>query len=369
MLPRLIFANLRRHRTKSLIGVMGVAYGVAAMLCVLAVVLGAIRLFENILAEDAHYVVFERNVSDLFFSSVDTSVADVARAHPAVETANPMLFGIISAEGHPIVTCFGLAASDPRLRNATWIAGSAADFGAKPGSVVVGERASGFLKVKRGDSLPLGNRRYEVAAVFSTKNGFEDGGVFMPLATAQAHFRREGLCSVVAVRLRDKEAGADFKAALEKDRPNLVALPNEEFNRGYSQFKILRVTAWTVGACSFVLGGLSVANTLLMSVYGRVREIAVLRVCGFSGRQVAALILGESFVLAAAGIVIGLAGGLAILAAAERLPQLQGYVSPVVPPAVIAAIVGTALVTNFLGALYPMRLALRIQPAEALRYE
>ena len=253
--------------------------------------------------------------------------------------------------------------------NATWVSGGREDFGKKPGTVVVGERASSFLKVKRGDSLPLGNRTYEVAGVFSTKNGFEDGGVFMPLSTAQTHFRRDGLCSVVAVRLRDKEAGDAFKADMERNHPSLVALPNEEFNRGYSQFKILRVTAWTVGACSFVLGGLSVANTLLMSVYGRVREIAVLRVCGFSKGQVATLILGESFVLATLGIVVGLSGGFVLLAFAERLPQLQGYVSPVVPPSVIAAIVGTAFLTNFLGALYPMRLALSIQPAEALRYE
>lgn len=369
MFPRLIFANLRRHRVKSLIGVLGVAYGVAAMLCVLAVVLGAIRLFEKILAEDAHYVVFERNVSDLFFSSVDTRVADDARAHPAVEAANPMLFGIISAEGHPIVTCFGLAEGDPRLRNAAWISGSRETFGRNPDGVAVGERASAFLKVKRGDRLTLGARDYAVDAVFSTKNGFEDGGVFMPLSVAQKHFRREGLCSVVAVRLRDKDAGAAFKADIERRHPSLVALPNEEFNRGYSQFRILRVTAWTVGACSFVLGGLSVANTLLMSVYGRVREIAVLRVCGFSRRQVAALILGESFVLAAFGIVVGLSGGFVLLAFAERLPQLQGYVSPVVPPSVVAAIIGTAFLTNFLGAIYPMRLALNIQPAEALRYE
>lgn len=369
MLLRLIWANSRRRKAKSLIGVLGVAYGTASMLVVLGIVLGAIQLFQDILAEDAHYVVFEKNVSDLFFSSVDASVADELRADPSVAAANPMLFGIISSEGFPIITCFGIANDDPRLAKATWIEGSRDDFGREPATVFLGHRASGFLAARRGGSVTLGNQSYKVGGVLSTSNGFEDGGVFMPMDVARKHFRREGLCSVVSVRLHDESRGDAFRKALEARHPGLVALPNEEFNRSYSQFRILKATAWTVGICSFVLGGLSVANTLLMSVYGRVREIAILRVCGFSARQVAALILGESLLLAAFGIAAGLATGLGILHVLREIPQLQGYVSPVVSPSILVAITATACLTNFLGALYPLRLALSIQPAEALRYE
>ena len=67
---KLIFVNLSRHRTRALIGSTGIAFGVAAMLTVISIVLGAIEMFERILSNDSHYLVFERNVSDLFFSSV-----------------------------------------------------------------------------------------------------------------------------------------------------------------------------------------------------------------------------------------------------------------------------------------------------------
>ena len=50
-----------------------------------------------------------------------------------------------------------------------------------------------------------------------------------------------------------------------------------------------------------MLGGLSVANTMIMAVFGRIRELAILRVCGFSRWQVARLILGESVLVAATG--------------------------------------------------------------------
>lgn len=103
----LVLVNLRRHRLRAMIGVAGIAFGVAAMLTILAIVTGAVGMFERILSSDSHYLVFEKNVSDLFFSSVTTAQVKAIRALPQVESAHPMLFGIVSAPGNPVITCFG----------------------------------------------------------------------------------------------------------------------------------------------------------------------------------------------------------------------------------------------------------------------
>ena len=365
----LALTNLRRHRLRALIGVAGIAFGVAAMLTILAVVHGAIGMFERILDTDSDYLVFERKVSDLFFSSVTPAQVAAVRARPEVAAAHPMLFGIVSADDHPVITCFGVEAGDPRLRRARWTAGAAEDFGRREGEIFLGSRAAEFLEAKHGDTVEIGRGTFRVGGVFHTENGFEDGGVFLPLAEAQAFFHREDTASIVAVKLRDSGRGAEFKAAIEAAEPGIMALENREFSQSYNSFRILHVTAWAVGACAFVLGGLGVANTMLLSVFGRIRELAVLRVCGFSALQVASLVVAESLVLAAAGLAGGLGLGAALLALLARLPDLQGYLSARVTPGVLAGIVTTAFLTALAGALYPAWFAARIQPAEALRYE
>lgn len=365
----LVCTNLRRHRLRALIGVAGIGFGVAAMLTILSLVQGAIGMFERILAVDSHYLVFERNVSDLFFSNVTDEQVAALRRLSQVESAQPLLFGLVASGDRPVITCFGLEAGNPRLAKAQWLHGHREDFGRVAGGIWLGSRAADFLQAKPGDRIEVGHGEFTVAGVFQTENGFEDGGVFLPLKDAQAFFSRAGLSSIVAIKLRDESQGPAFKAAVEAAHPKLMALENREFNQSYTQFKILHLTAWAVGLCAFLLGGLGVANTMLLSVFSRIREIAVLRVCGFSRRQVAALIFGEAAAIAALGLVVGLALGYGALFVLEHTPLLQGYVQAVVKPGMLVGIVVTALCTAVAGAVYPAQFATRIQPAEALRYE
>ena len=366
---KLIVTNLLRHRIRSIISIAGIAFSVAAMLTVVTILQGAIGMFSGILSSDSEIIVFERNVSDLFFSNVPSAAAEEISGWPMVAHADPVLFGIVSSADHPIITCFGVTAADARIRKASWIAGDPLTFAQHSDDVVLGERAAEFLGAKLGGHVPIGHGIFHVIGVLKTANGFEDGGVFMPLNAAQSFFHKEGTSSVITIKLRNKDDAALFKSMVKAKFTNLIALEDAEFTRSYSQFKILKATAWAVGGCGLLLGGFGVANTMIMSVFTRIREIAILRVCGFSHLQIAAMIFGESAVVSFAGAVLGLLTGSCLLYALKLVPALHGYVDVTLHPVVMLIVILLALITGIAGALYPAAYAMRIRAVEALRFE
>jgi putative ABC transport system permease protein len=329
---------------------------------------GAIAMFSGILSNDSEILVFERNVSDLFFSNVPTGVTAQITRWPMVAHADPVLFGIVSSAGHPIITCFGVTSEDARIRKATWLAGNRADFGRQAEGVVLGARAADFLGASVGSQVPIGHGVFRVVGILKTANGFEDGGVFMPIASAQSFFHKDG-SSVITIKLRDKNDAALFKQQVRQQFPDLIGLEDAEFSRTYSQFKILKATAWAVGGCGLLLGGLGVANTMIMSVFTRIREIAILRVNGFSNTQIASIIFGESSLVAVFGACAGLAIGTGALFGIKFVPALDGYVDVSTRPLVMLVVIVLALLTGIAGALYPAFYAMRVRAVEALRFE
>jgi putative ABC transport system permease protein len=366
---KLILTNLLRHRIRSLISVAGIAFSVAAMLTVVTILEGAVGMFSGLLSNDSEIVVFERNVSDLFFSNVPESAVEQIAAWPMVSHADPVLFGIVASADHPVITCFGVTSDDARIRKAIWLTGDRLNFGHHSDDVVLGERAAEFLSAKLDDRVPIGHGLFHVIGILKTANGFEDGGVFMPLGSAQSFFHKERSSSVITIKLKNKDDAASFKSTVRAKYANLIALDDAEFTRSYSQFRILKATAWAVGGCGLLLGGLGVANTMIMSVFTRIREIAILRVNGFSHAQIGGMIFGESAVVSISGASVGLIVGSCFLFALKLVPALHGYVDTTIHPVILLIVILLALITGVAGALYPAVYAMRVRAVEALRYE
>jgi len=108
---------------------------------------------------------------------------------------------------------------------------------------------------------------------------------------------------------------------------------------------------------------------MIMSVFTRIREIAILRVNGFSNPQIGTMIFGESAVVSLVGALAGLLIGTAILFALKLIPALDGYVDPTIHPAVLLIVILLALFTGAAGAFYPAIYAMRVRAVEALRFE
>jgi putative ABC transport system permease protein len=118
-----------------------------------------------------------------------------------------------------------------------------------------------------------------------------------------------------------------------------------------------------LGAVALLVGGIGIANTMVISVLERRSEIGLRRALGATRGHVRAQFLVESLLLAVAGGLAGIVVGALVTGA---YASARGW-SAVVPPEALAGGVGAALAIGAVAGLYPAGRAARMSPTEALR--
>jgi putative ABC transport system permease protein len=118
-----------------------------------------------------------------------------------------------------------------------------------------------------------------------------------------------------------------------------------------------------LGAIALLVGGVGIANVMVISVLERRSEIGLRRALGATRRHVAEQFLAEASLLSALG---GLAG-IIIGAAATAIYALSQHWSVVIPALALYGGLGAAIVIGAIAGLYPSMRAARLSPTEALR--
>jgi putative ABC transport system permease protein len=129
--------------------------------------------------------------------------------------------------------------------------------------------------------------------------------------------------------------------------------------------EVMTVLLAAIASISLLVGGIGIMNIMLVSVTERTREIGIRLAIGAHGADVLTQFLVESTVMSLLGGAIGIGAG---FAGARLLAHLTGWGTAVSPPMVVLALAFSAGVGIFFG-FYPARKAAGLNPIDALRYE
>jgi lipoprotein-releasing system permease protein len=405
---------LRARRRQAVVGlitvisVVGVAAGVAALIIALAITNGMRRDLQQRLVGSTAHVQLMRTAGDGIrdWRPLMERLAEV----PHVTAVAPGLYGQVlisrgARSGGALIKGI-LPADERRVGNLLQSvnegsaaelapdASSAADESQLAPPLVIGHELALTLGAEVGDTLlvtspqgeltPLGlvprYQRFRVVGIFSS--GFyqyDDGYAFMRLTDAQRLFSEPDLVSVISFKIDDLYKAEQVGKAIEAEAgPGFETTNWMEQNRElFRAMKLEQDVTFIVLALIVVVAALNILIALTMMVMEKTRDIAVMMSFGVTAEQVRKIFLLQGLLISAVGTTLGLMLGYAmsVVGSHYRFIHLDASVYsidylPFAPRLVDALVVaGVSLGMSLLATIYPSSSAASVLPAEALRYE
>jgi len=240
-------------------------------------------------------------------------------------------------------------------------------------SCMVGKTLAKNMELGVGDSVNVISndsgfqRRLAVKGIVETGQ-VEDEQIFVTLSLAAEILGLEEKVHHAMLSIVTEGMDIDELAArLERRFPGLDAKPIRKVS--YSDGRILEKIRGLMAIVAIVIltvTTLCVMTTLIAIVSERTREIGLMKAIGADDRGVVLQFLSETLIMGVAGVTAGLAGGF-LLAQVLGQAVFGSYISfrPIVIPMTLIPSVGAAL----LAAAMPVRMAVRVVPAQVLKEE
>jgi putative ABC transport system permease protein len=269
----------------------------------------------------------------------------------------------------------GVAAADPELLETLGGSLSRGRFlnaaTARTPSVVLGALAAERLGVDRpGTNVYMNGRRWTVVGILRSIELAPDldRAALIGYAAAARQLGEERTATTVYLRADPDRVAAVrdmVPSAANPQNPEEVQVsrPSDALAARAAADSALTGLFLGLGAVALLVGGIGIANTMVISVLERRSEIGLRRALGATRGHVRAQFVVESLLLAGAGGAAGILGGALVTGGYARV---RGWTA-VVPPEALAGGLGAAVLIGAAAGLYPAARAARLSPTEALR--
>ncbi|MEM6427746.1 MAG: ABC transporter permease [Deinococcota bacterium] len=237
---------------------------------------------------------------------------------------------------------------------------------------LIGQQLAEQRELGLGDSVsvnPLNS--FDIVGVARSMGGLIDNAVLLPLSSLQDAIGIDDKVSFFALELVEPNRAAEVAVDLGERYPELGFQTRADVLGVIEEgIRISDVMRAGISIIALIVGAISVANTVLMSVFERTREFGVIRAVGAKGGFLFRLVLAESVCLSivgsAAGVLLGRVG-IAIVNSISN--DILGFDVAELTLRLLLLAIAIALVIGVLSGLFPAARATRIPIAVALARE
>ena len=361
----IITTNLLRRPARTIFTAGGIAVGVATIVALLSFTQGLKETAAGFVhLGGSELGVFQANVSDPTASILPASLVGKLAARPDVAQATPLLLMVEAIKDEPAAVVFGADTGGFFTRSLVIVSG---DTRSSQREILIGDRLAARLHLKSGGDLVVKGHPFRIAGVYHSGILFEDSGAVLGMAQAQQLAGTPGEETDIVVELAPGTRAASAAPAIEHSLPGtqVITDPQQALRAGANGTLIAKAILVIV-VIALLVGAISVANTMAMSIVERQGELALLSTVGWSPPRVASLILGEGIGVSVLGAAVGLLAGVIGAGLLVRALGVSSYVSPSVTAWGLGRglLVGVAI--GVLGGIYPAWRVTRMTPLKAL---
>ncbi|HET9136143.1 MAG TPA: ABC transporter permease [Candidatus Kapabacteria bacterium] len=389
--------------TISILSMLGITVGVAALICVLSVFNGFSKVVTDILVNFDPHVRINAVASDTTngkFIADGASVISMVKQLPEVEAAGPVARekGVLVHYTLPrVASVIGIDASDLERVSGIGRTIGAGKMQLDDSGIVVGQALADNLAIATGDTIQVfsstgmerilsepvtpRSRYFYVRGIFAANNrDYDATNAYININTARELFEiPQAAATQIDIRLHDIHESQNVKTTIENKLGKNFSVQTwyDLHTDLYNVMEIERWIAYIILILIVAVASFSIFSALTLTVFEKRRDIGLLSALGAEQSQIRKIFLGQGLITGVGGVIIGCVLGFLVVWSQDTFHWFKLdssiYIIPAMPVELhlldfLSVSLG-ALILVVLASIFPARRAASTEIAEALRWE